>query len=45
MLPEFDMKLLKEYHKKYISSSKSQKSAILDQYMSLCHITNRNTVV
>lgn len=45
MLPEFDMKLLKEYYQKYLSSSKTQKSVILDQYMSLCHITNRNTVI
>lgn len=45
MLSEFDMKLLKEYHSKYISSSKSGKSRILDEYMSLCHISKRNTVV
>lgn len=39
------MKLLKEYRSKYIYSSKSEKSKILDQYMSLCHIPNRNTVI
>lgn len=45
MIEEFDMKLLQEYSRKYFNSSKAQKSKILDEYMSLCHLTKRNTAV
>ncbi|GAB4032854.1 MAG: hypothetical protein Fur0012_11910 [Elusimicrobiota bacterium] len=41
MLPEFDMKSLKEYCNKYMSSSKSEKSKILGEYISLCHIPHK----